>query len=157
MPRIELETEIRADQKLVFDLSRSIDLHKISTQHTNEKAVAGRMSGLIELNESVTWQARHLGITQELTSMITEFNYPGYFVDEMTKGIFKSIRHEHHFREIVTGTLLIDRFEYESPFGILGRLVDSWFLKNYMTNLLKTRNAVIKEFAETQKWKQVLA
>lgn len=156
MPRIELETEIRADRKIVFDLSRSIDLHKISTQHTKEQAVAGRMNGLIELDESVTWRAKHLGVTQELTSRITEYVYPQYFVDEMTKGTFKSIRHEHHFREIGTGTLMIDVFEYESPFGILGSLADFLFLKRYMITLLKGRNAVIKEFAETQKWKQVL-
>jgi hypothetical protein len=54
MPRIELKTEIKADKNLVFDLSRSIDLHKISTKHTNEEAIAGRTSGLLGMNESVT-------------------------------------------------------------------------------------------------------
>jgi hypothetical protein len=54
MPKIELRTEISADKDLVFDLSRSIDLHKVSTQHTNEEAIAGKTSGLIGLNESVT-------------------------------------------------------------------------------------------------------
>src|SRR5690349_79713 len=110
MPFIEIEVEINADRERVFDLSRSIDLHQISTAHTNERAVRGRLSGLIELNESVTWRAKHLGVSQELTSVITEYNRPTYFVDEMTQGIFKSIRHEHHFVEKGTGTLMIDRF-----------------------------------------------
>ena len=39
MPRIELKTEIKADIQLVFDLSRNIDLHKISTESTNETAM----------------------------------------------------------------------------------------------------------------------
>ena len=30
------------------------------------------------------------------------------------------------------------------------------FLKNYMRNLLLQRNEVIKEYAETQKWKAIL-
>ena len=42
MPRIELQTEIHANRTVVFDLSRSIDLHKISTKQTNEKAIAGK-------------------------------------------------------------------------------------------------------------------
>ncbi len=42
MPRIELKIEIKADIQIVFDLSRSIDLHKISTEHTNEPAIAGK-------------------------------------------------------------------------------------------------------------------
>jgi len=54
MPKIELHTFIKADKELVFDLSRSIDLHKIATKHTNEEAIDGVTSGLISLNQSVT-------------------------------------------------------------------------------------------------------
>ena len=74
MPRIELKTEIKADRNIVFDLSRSIDLHKISTEQTNEEAIAGKTSGLIGMDESVTWRAKHFGIYQKLTSKITEFD-----------------------------------------------------------------------------------
>jgi ligand-binding SRPBCC domain-containing protein len=156
MPRIELRNEIKADKKLVFDLSRSIDLHKISTQHTNEEAIAGKTSGLIGMNESVTWKAKHFGITQNLTSKITEFNSPEYFNDEMIKGAFQSFKHQHKFSDCKNGTLMIDVFDYKSPFGILGKLADRLFLKQYMTELLKTRNRMIKEYAESEKWKQVL-
>src|SRR6478752_6011997 len=99
MPIIKLQTSIQADKKIVFDLSRSIDLHQISTAHTNEKAIAGKVTGLIELHESVTWEARHFGVTQQLTSKITEYDYPNYFVDEMVSGAFKRFKHEHHFED----------------------------------------------------------
>lgn len=150
MPRIHLETYINADMQTVFDLARSIDLHQVSTKHTNEKAIAGRTSGLIELNETVTWQARHFGVTQKLTSKITEFKKPYLFVDEMLSGAFKSIRHEHWFEERDNGTLMIDKFEYQSPLGILGRLADSLFLSRYLRELLIKRNAVIKSHAESR-------
>ncbi|WEK17431.1 MAG: SRPBCC family protein [Candidatus Pedobacter colombiensis] len=148
MTVIKLQTYINADQQIVFDLSRNIDLHQISTKQTNEKAVAGRCSGLIELNETVTWQARHFGITQKLTSKITEFNNGNYFVDEMVKGIFKSIRHEHHFAKEGDGTLMTDVFNYVSPLGLLGKIADIIFLSDYLKNLLIKRNSVIKEYAE---------
>ena len=155
MPRIELQTEINAEKQLVFDLARSIDLHKISTEHTNEQAVAGRMSGLIELGESVTWKAKHFGVYQFLSSKITEFENPNFFVDEMEKGAFKSIVHRHIFSEIPNGTLMIDIFEYKSPLGIFGKIADKLFLKKYMTDLLTKRNNTIKDFAESNKWKQL--
>lgn len=153
MPTIFLYTEIKASQSLVFDLARSIDLHKISTSDTNESAIAGKTSGLINLNESVTWSAKHFGIYQILTSKITAFDRPNYFVDEMTKGAFKSFKHKHHFETIDGKTIMTDVFDYQSPLGILGRLADTLFLKKYMTRLLNKRNGVIKEFAETEKWK----
>jgi hypothetical protein len=61
MPTIRLRTEVKAGKALVFDLSRSIDLHKLSTAHTHETAIAGKTSGLIGLNEWVTWRAKHFG------------------------------------------------------------------------------------------------
>jgi hypothetical protein len=80
MPKIELETTINIDDiYIVFNLIRSIDLHKISTKKSKEEAIAGKTSGLISLNETVTWRAKHLGFTQELTSIITAFEAPFFF------------------------------------------------------------------------------
>src|SRR5690606_7488254 len=100
MPKIELTTEINSSLEICFDLSRSIDFHSISTAKTKEKAIAGRTKGLITLNETVTWQATHFGIRQKLTSKITAFDSPNYFIDEQIKGIFKSIHHLHTFEKV---------------------------------------------------------
>lgn len=156
MPLIVLKTEIKADPEVCFDLSRSIDLHLISTVSTGEMAIAGRIEGLIELNESVTWKAKHLGIWQTLTSQITAFEFPSYFVDEMVQGAFKSFRHEHLFSPLNSGTMITDRFEFESPFGIAGKVFNKMYLTNYMTKLLETRNKIIKEYAENGDWKALL-
>ncbi|MEM1325773.1 MAG: SRPBCC family protein [Bacteroidota bacterium] len=156
MPIIRLETYIEGSIEVVFDLSRSIDLHKYSAQATNEEAIAGVTSGLIGLGESVTWRAKHFGIYQRLTSKITAFQRPDYFVDEMEKGVFKSFKHEHIFEEQEGQTLMIDVFHYISPLGFLGRMADKLFLENYMKAFLEKRNEVIKEVAETDKWKEIL-
>lgn len=156
MPIIKLKTRIAAPITRCFDLSRSIDLHKISTQHTNEVAIDGVMSGLIGWNEMVTWRARHFGVTQTLTTLITEFSHPTSFVDEMQKGVFKRFRHEHHFSEFDGITTMKDLFDYTSPLGIVGKLADYLFLEKYMTGLLIKRNQVLKEFAESDRWKEVL-
>ncbi len=66
----------------------------------------------------------------------------------MTKGAFKSMRHEHHFKEVDGRTIMTDKFEYEVPFGFAGKIFDKLILKSYMTDFLMTRNEVIKEVAE---------
>ncbi|MFT5884476.1 MAG: ligand-binding SRPBCC domain-containing protein [Arcticibacterium sp.] len=92
------------------------------------------------LGESVTWRAKHFGVYQNLTSKITEFKEPDYFVDEMLSGAFKSFKHEHHFKKTEGGTLMIDIFEYQSPFGFLGKLVDNLFLEKYMSDFNRRRS-----------------
>ena len=156
LSKIHLTTLINAPVERVFDLSRSINLHKISTSSTKEDAIAGVITGLISLNETVTWQAKHLYKTRRFTSKIITMEKPGFFTDEMIYGDFKSFKHEHHFKQIENGTLMIDLVEFESPYGPLGNLVNKLFLNNYLQKLLVNRNTVIKEYAETQKWKLIL-
>jgi ligand-binding SRPBCC domain-containing protein len=156
MPKIHVTTFVAAPVQRVFDLSRSINLHTISTPGTNEKAIAGTMSGLINLNETVTWQARHLFKTRTFTSKITAMNAPADFTDEMVKGDFKQFTHHHHFKPIQNGTIMIDVLFFESPFGIIGRWSNKIFLTRYLQRFLTKRNNVIKEYAETGKWKTIL-
>ena len=156
MPLIHLQTLIAAPTEVVFDLARSIDLHKLSTAQTREEAIAGRTEGLIGADEWVTWRARHLGVTQTLTARVTDYDRPCFFADEMVEGAFKRFRHEHHFANHDGSTLMTDHFDYTAPLGVLGRLADRLFLRRYMTDLLTRRNAVLQEVAESGRWRELL-
>lgn len=157
MPKIELETLVNADIEICFDLSRSIDLHTISTSRTNEVAVSGVTSGLISLNETVTWEATHFFVRQKLTSKITSLERPFHFRDEQTKGAFKYIKHDHYFEKTKNGCLMKDIFDFQSPLGIIGIVVDELIMTRYLANFLTERNSVIKEYAETGKWEKLLS
>lgn len=156
MPKIKLETIIDAPVDRVFDLARSIDLHKLSTSGTNEEAVAGRTTGLIELGETVTWRAKHFGVYQKLTVEVTKFDRPNMFEDVMLKGAFKQMKHTHRFEKEGVQTKMIDEFFFLSPLGVLGKLADMLFLKKYMTNFLLNKNKELKSFAESEEWKKIL-
>lgn len=156
MPTIHLTTFIAAPVERVFDLSRSIDVHKKSLAHTNEEAVAGTTSGLIQQDETVTWKAKHLGKVRVMKVKITSMLASQSFTDEMVNGDFKQMKHEHHFKPIKNGTLMIDLFSFESPYGAAGKLANYFFLQRYLRKLLEQRNQAIKEFAETDKWKFLL-
>ena len=150
MPKIILETFIRAPAELCFDLSRSVDVHTESTSATRERAVAGVTSGLMGLGDTVTWEAVHFGFRRRLTSKITAFDRPRIFVDEMQRGAFTRWHHTHLFQARDGGTLMIDEVDYASPLGVLGRVADALFLMSYMTRLLATRNEYIKRVAEAR-------
>lgn len=149
MPILEQEFYVAAAPEVVFDLSRSIDLHVASTSQTNERPVDGRTSGLLEFGEEVTWEARHLGITQRLSVRITRYDRPHSFRDSMLSGAFRRFDHDHLFAQEGEGTRVLDRFDYTSPLGPLGRLADVLFLKRYMARFLEARNAVIQRVAES--------
>ena len=156
MSLIIIETKIKAPIERVFDLSRSIDLHIQSTEGTNEKVINGKTSGLINKGETVTWRAKHLGVYQNMTVHVTELDQPVLFVDEMIEGTFKSMKHVHRFHSQGGLTIMIDEFEFHSPFGIIGRFVNMIFLKRYMTRFLMKRNEELKVIAEGDRWKSLL-
>jgi ligand-binding SRPBCC domain-containing protein len=156
MPFIHLTTFIAAPQERVFDLSRSVALHKSSMKDHDEKIVDGTMSGLMNLNDTVTWTAKHLFKQRRLKIRITKLNRPEYFIDEQEAGDFKLMKHEHYFKPIENGTIMIDQFHFETR-GFMGSLVNKFYLEKYMTQLLKLRNKMIKEMAEGNGWKQYLS
>jgi ligand-binding SRPBCC domain-containing protein len=157
MPTIHLTTFIAAPAEVVFDLSRHIGLHKESMAKHAEEAVAGTRFGLIEKEESVTWKARHLFKNRLLRVKITEMKKNEMFVDEQAQGDFKMMKHEHYFKPCANGTILIDLFHFESPYGTFGKWFNSLYLTRYMKKLLEQRNKTIKDFAETGKWKKLLS
>ncbi len=91
-----------------------------------------------------------------LTSKITTFDRPNSFSDEMVDGAFKQFKHSHIFKSSSEGTVMTDIFDYTSPLGLVGKIADVLFLKRYMIKLLEKRNHIVKHYAETQKWNQVL-
>jgi ligand-binding SRPBCC domain-containing protein len=66
------------------------------------------------------------------------------------------MKHDHYFEEKEGVTIMTDHFEFSSPYGIIGKLFDKLVLKNYLKRFLIVRNAVIKEYAESDKWLSLL-
>ncbi|KJD33196.1 hypothetical protein PW52_14825 [Tamlana sedimentorum] len=148
MPCIEVKTEIDADIEKCFDLARDVTFYQSTLKNPTEMAIGGKVSGLVQKGDFTLWETRHLYIHQHLTLKVTEFESPVLFVDEMIEGSFKSYKHQHIFKELQNKTLMIDRFYFESPYGVIGKLYDTFILKKHIKNLLVFRNAALKEKAE---------
>ena len=148
MTTIKIITIYNAPIEKVFNINRDIDIHQQSATQTNEKAIAGITSGLINKNETVTWKGKHFGFYITHQSIISKMIYPTYFIDEQLKGHFKNFKHKHIFEQKENNVEVTDLLEYETPFGILGKLFDKIVLKNYLTNFILQRNAILKKLVD---------
>jgi ligand-binding SRPBCC domain-containing protein len=148
---IRLETVIDAPTDNCFGLSLSVDAHTASMRRSRERAIGGVTSGIMKLGDTVTWRARHFGIVFQMTSAITEYQYPSRFVDEQLHGPFRRWWHEHTFTATAnSSTVMTDVVRFQSPLGPLGCLADCLVLDRYLPHLLRQRNAWLKTTLEAR-------
>ena len=91
MPVIHLTTFVAAPVERVFDLSRSIELHRHSMRKHKEQVLGDLVYGLIREGGEVTWKAQHLFKTRILKTKITKFSRPDSFIDEQIAGDFEML------------------------------------------------------------------
>ncbi len=51
---------------------------------------------------------------------------------------------------------MIDLFDFESPYGSVGKLFNQVILTRYLRKQLELRNETIRVYAESDKWKFIL-
>ena len=152
MTTICVAVEIAAPPERCFDLARDVDVHVQSAARTRERPVGGVTTGLLNLGDTVTWQAVHLGLPWWLTAQITRFDRPRFFEDRMLRGPFRALVHTHRFEPAEpasTRTLMTDTLRYTAPLGPLGALADRLFLARHMRDFLLERAHFLKRAAET--------
>ncbi|CAM3161509.1 hypothetical protein PSET11_02039 [Arthrobacter ulcerisalmonis] len=136
----ECITKTSTPREEMFDRARNIDTHRASMAKSREEAIAGTTTGLITLGEEVTWRAWHFGVPLRMTNRITAMQAPEYFIDEQVRGPFKTFRNVHEFTADHTGCTMIDRIEFQAPFGLLGQLAEKLVLTKYLRKLIEERN-----------------
>lgn len=147
--RFELVTTVAAPPRPVFDLSLRVETHTASMARSGERAVAGVTAGRLSLGDTVTWQARHFGVRWRMTSVISAWEPPDWFVDEQLAGPFERWRHLHVFEpDGHGGTMMRDVVEFTAPFGPLGVLAETVLLDWYLRRLIRVRNRHLVAVAE---------
>jgi ligand-binding SRPBCC domain-containing protein len=100
---IEVVSVIDADPVKVFDLELDVDVHTDSMYASGESAMTSSGRRQLGLGDEVTFRARHFGLRWRMTSRVTAYERPRYFVDEQTRGPFRALRHEHYFDSLEGG------------------------------------------------------
>ncbi|MEP1034144.1 SRPBCC family protein [Ekhidna sp.] len=76
---------------------------------------------------------------------ITHVDDKLFFVDEQRFGPYSLWHHEHHFKENENGVLMTDRVSYKIPFGFLGGIAQSLFVKRQLMEIFNYRIIALKE------------
>ena len=109
---------------------------------------------MMELGDEVTWEAKHFGVRQRLTSAITRYERPWFFQDRMVRGAFAALEHDHVFGEREDGsTEMVDVLRFAAPLGVVGWVAERVVLARHLRRLLEVRGLVLKELAESEAWR----
>ncbi len=98
----------------------------------------------------VTLTVRFLGlIPMRWHVRITEHVPPVRMTDVQVSGPFRSWTQVRRLREVEGGTELTDVVDYEVPFGVLGRLADTLFIRRQIRSMFAYRQAATKRNLES--------
>ena len=156
MPTIHLTTFIAAPASIVFDLSRHVSIQKEAFADYKIDAVAGTRFGTLEKGETITWKSHHLFKDRLQRIKVVEMTKPEMYIEVQLQGDLPAWRHEHHFKAIENGMLMIDLMSFETPYGIMGQWFNKLYFTGYMEALIHRKNNLIKRFAESDRWKKLL-
>ena len=143
MAEFVLETVIAAAPEAVFAASLDPGLHVRSMAQYGETMIEAPEGGVFREGSTVTWRARHVGIPFRLRSLVFDIDRPRRFCDRQISGPFGDFLHEHVFEEHPQGTLMRDTITFRSPLGLLGRMVDRLFMREYMRRIIAERNKTL--------------
>jgi ligand-binding SRPBCC domain-containing protein len=91
----------------------------------------------------IDYRIRLAGVPFRWRTVIEAFEPPWRFVDVQAWGPYRSWRHVHEFVETPGGTALHDRVDYELPFGRLGDLARTLFVRRQLDAIFDFRQSTI--------------
>ncbi|MGZ5246035.1 MAG: SRPBCC family protein [Flavitalea sp.] len=154
MLRIHQTIFIKAPTERVFDLARHFALYRKA--FAKEKMNSASNTNFLTMGDTVTIHAKHAAKLRSVMLRITEMEKGLKFVEEQVKGDLISYRHEHYFKQIENGTIMIDYIDYDYPRDLVGKFLGKFYMKNYLEKILVKRNEVIRKYAESDQWKPLL-
>lgn len=86
-----------------------------------------------------------LGIKINWMTEITTVKDQVYFIDEQRFGPYALWHHRHHFEEIEGGVIMTDEVNYKLPFGLLGVIANSLFIRKKLQFIFDYREKVLFE------------
>lgn len=132
--------------------SNAHNLLKLTPPFLNLKPVNDTYASDVYEGQTIQYYVKPLfGIPVKWITEITKVVPQQSFIDEQRKGPYKLWRHEHTLTPILGGVEMQDRINYSLPFGYLGNLAHSLFVKRQLKKIFDYRfQKIIEIFGE---WK----
>ncbi len=147
--QLKTEQRIPASMKEVWEFMRAPqNLKKITPPHMGFDIITKNIPNEMYPGMIVAYKVSPLfGIKMTWVTEITHVEEEKYFVDEQRVGPYKVWHHEHFIREENGIVVMSDIVTYVPPFGFLGAIANSLFIKKQLESIFSYRfKAVEKEF-----------
>ena len=144
---------LKTEQELNISLEKAWDffsspenLQKITPKHMGFK-ITSRVDSKAYAGQIITYKVGLLpGIKSSWVTEITQVKDNEFFIDEQRFGPYKMWHHEHWFEELSNGnTLMKDKISYKIPFGFLGDLAQSIFIKKQLRGIFEYRFTILEK------------
>lgn len=141
----------RASQKLNTSLGQAWDFISapLNLELISPPSVQMRVLGQVKAadriykGQVIEHRLRHItGVNIKWVSLISEVKTQEFFVDEQSFGPFKSWCHQHILKAEGDGVIMEDIIHYSIPFGFIGRLANSLFVRRKLEKVFEYRRMV---------------
>ena len=142
---LEKHQFITKSKKEVFDFFKTPEnLEKITPKNLN---FVIHTPSPISMNEGtlIEYRIKLLGIPIYWKTLINAYDPPKYFSDIQLKGPYSKWDHTHIFKECKNGTMMIDKIVYSIPFGIIGQIAHSIWVKEELNRIFNYRYDIIEK------------
>jgi ligand-binding SRPBCC domain-containing protein len=86
-----------------------------------------------------------MGIKMHWVTEITHVQDKHYFVDEQRFGPYALWHHKHFLKEVPEGIEMTDIIHYKIPFGFIGRIANTLFIKKKVKEIFDHRYSILEE------------
>ena len=133
----DLETiwDFASSPKNLKEITPDYMLFDITSKNLPEKMYPGM---IISYKVSPLFNIKMNWVTE-----ITHIKDYHFFVDEQRLGPYKMWHHQHHFEKKDNGILMTDIVTYIPPFGFLGNIANSLFIKKQLNNIFDYRYKIM--------------
>lgn len=144
---------LKTVQKIPVDIetaweffSNPANLQKITPNDLGFKILSKHHGAKMYPGQIIEYKVKPvLGIAVYWMTEITHVKDKEFFVDEQRFGPYQLWHHQHHFKIIDGGVEMTDIVHYRNPFGFLGNIANTLFVKAQLKKIFKYRIKVVEE------------
>ncbi len=129
--------DFASSPKNLKDITPDYMLFDITSKDLPEKMYPGM---IISYNVSPLFNIKMNWVTE-----ITHVKERHFFIDEQRLGPYKMWHHQHFFEEIDDGVLMTDIVTYIPPFGFLGDVANTLFIKKQLNSIFDYRFKIMDQ------------
>jgi len=138
---------IAATEQQVWDfISSPYNLKKITPPYMGFDIINDSLPDKIYAGMIIHYTVKPLlGVPIKWVTEITHIENNKYFVDEQRVGPYQLWHHQHFIEKVSEGVLMSDIIDYQPPYGVLGTIANSLFIKRKLEHIFVYRKMKIEE------------